>query len=60
MTAELSKLYARYLFYRIVHSVEGITPQIWGNAFRAFEYRMDIVKATKGAQAEVQWGGGTF
>jgi diaminopimelate epimerase len=38
---------------RTVHSVEGITPEMCGNAFRAFEYWMNIMRATKGAQVEV-------
>ncbi|KDR09694.1 hypothetical protein L798_15624 [Zootermopsis nevadensis] len=39
---------------RVVHSVEGITPQTCGNTFRASEYRMDIVRVPEGAQVEVQ------
>jgi hypothetical protein len=51
------KVIRRILLYRIIHSAEGITPQICGNAFRVFEYRKDIVQATKGAQSERQWNG---
>jgi hypothetical protein len=39
---------------RTVHSVEGIAPQMCGNAFGAFEYRMNIVRATNGAQVELK------
>jgi hypothetical protein len=39
---------------RIVHSAEGITPRKCGSVLRAFENWMDIVRATKGAQVDVQ------
>jgi hypothetical protein len=39
---------------RIVHSMEGMMPQMYGIAFRAFEYQMYTVQATKGAQVKVQ------
>lgn len=39
---------------RIILSVEGIKPQMYGNAFWASEYRTDTMKATTGAQVEVQ------
>jgi hypothetical protein len=38
----------------MVNSVEAITPQLCSNGFREFEYQMDMVPATKGAQVEVQ------
>jgi hypothetical protein len=38
----------------IVRSVEGIIPKMCGNTFKTFEYRMDVMRATKRAQAEVQ------
>jgi hypothetical protein len=38
----------------IVHSVEGLVPQMYGIAFRAFEYQLDIVQAAKGVQVKVQ------
>jgi hypothetical protein len=42
---------------RVIHSVEGIRPQMCGNVFRAFERRTVIVRATKRAQVEVQRNG---
>jgi hypothetical protein len=36
----------------IVHCVEGITPQIYGNGFMAFEHRMDIIRATMETQVK--------
>jgi hypothetical protein len=39
---------------RIVHSMGEIMPQMSGDAFRVFEYQMDIVQTTKEAQVEVQ------
>jgi diaminopimelate epimerase len=34
-------------------SVEGITLQMCGNAFRAFEHLADVVRTTEGTQVEV-------
>jgi hypothetical protein len=41
----------------IVYSVQRITLQMCGNAFRASEYRIDVVRATKGTQVEVRGNG---
>jgi hypothetical protein len=49
--------YLQDLKKRIVHYMEGIKPRMCCNSFRAFEYRVDIVRAIKWAQVEVQWNG---
>lgn len=42
---------------RIILSMEGMIPQMYDIAFRVFNYQMDIVQATKGAQVKVQRNG---
>jgi hypothetical protein len=50
-TVELSKFNVRYLFYRARITMRM---NVRMRPFRAFGYRLDSVRATKGAQVEVQ------
>jgi hypothetical protein len=38
---------------RIVAAIETVTPQMLENTWREIEYRLDILRATKGAHVEV-------
>jgi hypothetical protein len=38
---------------RIVAAIETVTPQTLENTWREIEYRLDILRATKGAHVEV-------
>jgi hypothetical protein len=38
---------------RIVAAVETVTPQMLENTWREIEYRLDILRATKGTHVEV-------
>jgi hypothetical protein len=38
---------------RIVAAIETVTPQMLENTWREIEYRLDILRATKGAHIEV-------
>jgi hypothetical protein len=38
---------------RIVAAVETITPEVLENTWREIEYRLNILRATKGARVEV-------
>jgi hypothetical protein len=38
---------------RIVAAIETVTPQMLEKTCREIEYRLDILRATKGAHAEV-------
>jgi hypothetical protein len=38
---------------RIVAAIETVTPQMLENSCREIEYRLDILRATKGAHVEV-------
>jgi hypothetical protein len=38
---------------RIVAAIETVTPQMLENTWREIEYRLDILRATKGAHVQV-------
>jgi hypothetical protein len=38
---------------RIVAAIQTVTPQMLENTWREIEYRLDILRATKGAHVEV-------
>jgi hypothetical protein len=38
---------------RIVAAIETVTPQMLENTWKEIEYRLDILRAKKGARAEV-------
>jgi hypothetical protein len=40
---------------RIVAAIETVTPQTLENTWRKIEYRLDILRASKGAHVEVVW-----
>jgi hypothetical protein len=41
------------MMLRIVAAIETVTPQMLENTWRETEYRLDILRATKGAHVEV-------
>jgi hypothetical protein len=41
------------LTLRIVAAIETVTPQMLENTWREMEYRLEILRATKGAHVEV-------
>jgi hypothetical protein len=42
-----------YVSGRIVAAIETVTPQMLENTWREIEYRLDILRATKGPHVEV-------
>jgi hypothetical protein len=54
MKMELKKFYLATLYsLKIVATIETVTPQMLENTWRDIEYRLDILRATKGAHIEV-------
>jgi hypothetical protein len=40
---------------RIVAAIETVTPQMLKSTWREIKYRLDILRATKGAHVEIVW-----
>jgi hypothetical protein len=49
----MEKIHLQIMLSDVVAAIKTVTPQMVENTWREIEYRLDILRATKGAHVEV-------